>query len=163
MPKSARIVLAAIAMFLGLGVGRAGAAPPVECQGTVTLLSQSNIEVTALGSRTITEFDYTANHTLCLRDGTVVDATQTGHLKLNQRVDGTGTVTFRSVVAHDAGTFRGDGTGQIDADGVISGRARVHSGTGSLAGTTGHGWFRSTGPGTFEDVIWYSFHGPESD
>jgi len=159
MFKTHATLLGAVGLMVGPMAERAAAAPPAPCPGEVTLVSQSNVEVSVYGSRIVTEFDFTAVHTLCLRDGTVIDdAGQVGHLWMTQQEDGSGIVKFSSTVSHDGGQLSGNGAGQMDANGVISGRVWVNGGTGPLAGTTGHGWFRSTSPVTFEDVVWYSFH-----
>ena len=158
MRKMTTALLAAAGLMAGPTVGHADAAAVVDCPGKVTIVSRSNIEVHVRRELTITEFDYTALHTPCLPDGVVVnDAHQAGHLSLTQRSDGSGTVSFVSTVTYGDGSLIGIGHGRISRDGVISGRVVVPSGTGTFAGTTGHGWFRSTDGVTFENEAWYRF------
>ena len=158
MRKMTLALLAAAGLVAGPIVDHAEAATVVRCPGKVTIVGQSNIEVRVRRELTITEFDYTALHTLCLPDGVVVDdADQAGHLLIRQRSDGSGTVSFVSTVTYGDGSLIGIGHGQISSHGVISGRVVVPGGTGTFAGTTGHGRFRSTDGITFENEAWYRF------
>jgi hypothetical protein len=158
MRKTTAALLAAVGLVASPIVDHADAATVMRCPGKVTIVSQSNIEFRVRRELTITEFDYTALHTLCLPDGVVVDdAHQAGHLTIRQRTDGSGTVSFISTVTYGDGSLIGIGDGRISDDGVISGRVVVPGGTGTFAGTTGHGWFRSTDGVTFENEAWYRF------
>src|SRR5262245_32722670 len=156
--RRSRAALLAISAGLTLGpsFGAAEAATLIECRGTVTILSQSNVEVAHRGQLTVTEFDYTARDTVCLADGSVVDGVQTGHLQLRLGSDGSGTMRFVSTLIYRDGRLLGVGHGWIDQGGTARGVV-VASGAGAFAGVTAVGTFRSTSPITFQNTVWYLF------
>ena len=157
----ARALVAALAVAAMAAVpAQADPATTIECFGTVEITSTSNMDVRVKGPNTHVSFDFTANHELCLADGSHVTGTVTGHMKQRLGSDGSLSLHFKETVFYGDGSLRFGGTASADADGWQS---EVHSeghGTGVLAGMKGSGSFWPTDDtGThFADHITYRYH-----
>ena len=157
----ARALVAALAVAAMAAVpAQADPATTIECYGTVEITATSNMDVRTKGSNTHVSFDFTANHELCLEDGSHVMGTVTGHMKQRLGADGSLDLHFKETVYYGDGSLRFDGAASLDGG---NWQSEVHSkghGTGDLAGMKGSGNFWPTdNTGThFADHISYRYH-----
>lgn len=151
-------LLIAATMVLGLSLATPAVAKADTrlCVGLATLSEPHNVTVRTAHDVTVTTWDFTGTHDLCLADGTVVLATVAGHVTEVRRNDESAVLVVRETMSIPTGTL----------DALIVARttptsfeatAHAFGGTGELAGVTGHGTTTPTGPGTFRSEIVYRY------
>jgi hypothetical protein len=146
-------------MAAGLGAGAAPAAAPTPCAGAVQLTGVSNLQVQAAGGNTITQFDFTGLHDICLADGSRVTGTLAGHLVQRTSADGDLSIRFEETLSYGGGALGFRGEASLAGGNWQSHVQTVGPGSGPLAGIRGQGSFWFTGPTTLADVISYVYVG----
>lgn len=150
---------ASAVLLVAASSATAASVTKVDCSGSVTLDSISNLSVRQAGSETFTSFDFGGRHDLCLADGSSVEAAISGHLDQRSGSDGSVSIRFQEILSYGDGTigFAGDAAG--NAAGWHSEVQTVGAGTGILAGLEAHGSFYPTGsPVVLTDQITYLYH-----
>lgn len=114
----------------------------------------SNLDVRSADGQTVTAFDFTGLHDLCLKDGSKVTASMEGRLVQRLAANGDLTLRFEETLGYGGGTldFRGEAT--LGGGTWQSHVQTVGAGTGPLAGIHAQGSFSPSGPGSFSDVLY---------
>jgi len=155
--RGTRLLQAAI-VAAAVAIPTAAQAKPdtATCIGTTTLGPPSNYSSTARGSVVVATWDFTGVSDLCLADGTVVEATMTGELRLTTRDDGTGRVAVRYSLAIPDGSLEGTVHTRFSPT-SFDAKVRAFAGRGVLAGMSGSGTTVMTSPNTFNNTMVYRY------
>lgn len=155
--RTTRLLTAAIMMMaLSLTMPAAATADSRPCIGTAALSEPLNVSVRTAQDVTVTTWDFTGTHDLCLADGTVVLATVAGHLTEVRRPDGSAVLVVHETMSIPTGTLDAHIVARTTPT-SFDATAHAFGGTGELAGVTGHGTTIPTGPATFRSEMVYRY------